>query len=177
MNSTLWNTTEEAAVHFILGAVTIFVHAYAIFLCYAVYDYQDEKPKDEKSPIDVLIKDLKNSEFWFLFTTFLVQFISLFTPPITSTIVYLISHICVFLIHFYLISWLVLLYIQYVYVFQHDQFANVNVSSMRWKSLVWKFLLTILSMSLSIAVPFEKTPLLFQMLSKGNHYDRYKRHL
>ena len=64
MNSTLWNTTEEAAMHFILGAVTIFVHAYAIFLCYAVYDYQDEKPNDEKSPIDVLMKDLKNLKFW-----------------------------------------------------------------------------------------------------------------
>ena len=69
MNSTLWNTTEEAGVHFILGAVTIFVHSYAIFLCYAVYDYQDEKPNDEKSPIDVLMKDLKNSEFCLLYIT------------------------------------------------------------------------------------------------------------
>ena len=31
-----------------------------------------------------------------------------------------------FLINFYLISWLVSLYIQYVYVFHPDQFENVN---------------------------------------------------
>ena len=58
MNSSLWNTTEEASANLVLGIVTIFVHAYAIFLCCAIYDYQNEKPKDEKSPIDVIIKDL-----------------------------------------------------------------------------------------------------------------------
>ena len=63
MNSTLWNSTEEVVAHLILGAVTILVYAYAIFLCYAIWDYQDEKPKDEKRPTDVLIKDLKHSEF------------------------------------------------------------------------------------------------------------------
>ena len=63
MNSTIWSSTEEAVVSFILAPITIFVFAYAIFLCYAIYDYQDEKPKDENSPTDVIIKDLKNVEF------------------------------------------------------------------------------------------------------------------
>ena len=58
MNSTIWSSTEEAVMSFILAPITIFVFAYAIFLCYAIYDYQDEKPKDEKSPTDILIKDL-----------------------------------------------------------------------------------------------------------------------
>ena len=40
MNSTLWNTNEEALGHFILGGTSLFVHAYAIFICYAISDYQ-----------------------------------------------------------------------------------------------------------------------------------------
>ena len=40
MNSTLWNTYEEALGHFILGGASLFVHAYAIFICYAISDYQ-----------------------------------------------------------------------------------------------------------------------------------------
>ena len=45
----------------ILGGTTVLVCTYAIFLCYAIFDYQDEKPYDEKSPIDVLLKVIK---FW-----------------------------------------------------------------------------------------------------------------
>ena len=172
LNSTLWNFYEEAAVHFMIGIVAIFVNFYAIFLCYAVYDYQDEKPDDEKSPIDVLIKDSKNAEFWVLYATFLVQFTSLFTPPIHFQIVYLISHVILFLTNFYQVSWLVSLHINYVYVFQHEQFLKVNISSMRWKSLAWKFILTLLSLSLSTVIPFEKIPPHFQMLHKDHQYDR-----
>ena len=40
MNSTLWKTNEEALGHFILGGTSLFVHAYAIFICYAISDYQ-----------------------------------------------------------------------------------------------------------------------------------------
>ena len=101
MNSTLWNSYEEAAVHFIIGIVAIFVNSYAIFLCYAVYDYQDEKPDDERSPIDVLVKDSKNAECLVLYTTFLVHFISLLTPPIHFPIVYLVSHVILLLTNFY----------------------------------------------------------------------------
>jgi hypothetical protein len=173
MNSTIWSSTEEAVVSFILAPITIFVFAYAIFLCNAIYDYQDEKPKDEKSPTDILIKDIKNVEFWFFYVFGLIRFISLFTPPTTSIIVYLISYFFIFINNFYFVSWLVFLYIQYVYVFQHEQFSNVNLSSMWWKSLGWKFLLTFPSLSLNIVFPLENIPLPFQMLSKGCHYDRY----
>ena len=174
MNSTIWSSTEEAIVSFILAPITILIFAYAIFLCYAIYDYQDEKPKDEKSPTDVLIKDIKHVEFWFLYFFGLIWFISLFTPPIISILVYFISYIFIFLMNFYSVSWLVFLYIQYVYVFQHEQFLNVNVSSMRWKSLVWKFLLTFLDLSLSIAFPIQQIPMpCYQMLlSKGKQCDR-----
>ena len=39
-NSTLWNTNEEVFGHFILGGTSLFVHAYAIFICHAISDYQ-----------------------------------------------------------------------------------------------------------------------------------------
>ena len=52
MNETIWSTNSEAFVHFFLGGITIFLYSYAIFLCYAIYDYQDEKPDDEKCLFD-----------------------------------------------------------------------------------------------------------------------------
>ena len=107
MNSTIWSSTEEAVVSFILAPITIFVFAYANFLCNAIYDYQDEKPKDEKSPTDILIKDIKNVEFWFLYDCGLILFISLFTPPITYILVYFTSYILIFLMNFYSVSRLV----------------------------------------------------------------------
>ena len=172
MNSTVWNSQEEVVWSFVLAPVTILVFGYAIYLCYAIYDYQDEKPNEEKSPTDVLIKDLKHVEFWFNYLSFLVMFISLFTPPISSTSVYFVSYIFLFLLNFYSVSWLVTLYIQYVYVFQHEQFLNVNESSMRRKSFYWKIFLTIISFLLNIVVPSIESPLPYHMLSKGMPYHR-----
>ena len=172
MNSTLWNSQEEVVWSFILAPVAIFVYGYAIYLNYALYDYQDEKPKEEKSPTDVLFKDIKNVEFWWLYLLCLTQIISLFTPPINSDLVYSVSHVSLFLVNFYSVSWLVTLYIQYVYVFQNDQFVNVNESSMRHKSLYWKVFLTIICLLLNIVFPSEATPGVYQMLSKGSPYNR-----
>ena len=174
MNSTLWNSQEEVVLSFVLAPATISIYGYAIFLNYALYDYQDEKPKEEKSPIDVLIKDIKNVEFWGLYLTFLITFISLFTPPINSDLIYIVSHVMIFLVNFYSVSWLVTLYIQYVYTFQHEKFLSTNIVSLRWKSLAWKLILTILSLLLNIAFPAPKfmIPLYFKMLSKGDHYER-----
>ena len=172
MNSTLWNSQEEVFWSFILAPVAIFVYGYAIYLNYAIHDYQDEKPKEEKSPTDVLIKDIKHVEFWGLYLSFLFTFISLFTPPINSDLIYIVSHVMIFLVNFYSVSWLVTLYIQYVYVFQHDQFANVDETSMRRKSFYWKISLTILSLLLNIIVPANATPPIYQMLSKGMPYNR-----
>ena len=55
---------EEVLEHLFLAGTIFSVGAYAIFLCFAIYDYQDEKPAEEKSPIDLLKKDLMNSEFF-----------------------------------------------------------------------------------------------------------------
>ena len=58
MNTTLWNnhSTPEAIVHAMFGLGSMILHFYAIFLCCAIIDYQDEKPQNEKSSFDVLTK-------------------------------------------------------------------------------------------------------------------------
>ena len=172
MNETLLNSTEDVVGCLFLGGTTLSVCAYAIFLCYAIYDYQDEKPAEEKSPIDVLVKDLLRSEFWLLYNICLIEFISLFTPPITSYMAYLVSHTSVFLVNFHHMSLLILLYIQHLYVFYPDECANVDVSIMRWKSLIWKFILTFVSLFLGYLVPSPGVPMAYQMLAKGANYDR-----
>ena len=50
MNVTFLNSTEEVVRCLFLCRTTVSVCAYAIFLCYAIYDYQDEKPTEEKKP-------------------------------------------------------------------------------------------------------------------------------
>jgi hypothetical protein len=172
MNVTFLNSTEEVVGRFILGGTTFSVCAYAIFLCNAIYDYQEEKPIEEKSPVDLLVKDLMHSEFWFLYQVCLIEIISLFTPPITSDVTYLVSHISVFLLNFQQISTLILLYIQHAYVFHPDECAKVDVSIMRQMSIIWKFTLTVFSISISCLVPSPEVPLAYQMLTKGADYNR-----
>ena len=159
-------------MHLILITITTFVHGYAIFLCFAIHDYQDEKPRDEKCPIDILTKDFMKSKFLLLCYSFLVQLISLSIPPTTSINAYMISHLGIFIANFHSISMLVLVYIQHIYIFHHDEFLNVNFSSMRWKCLAWKFLLTIINLLLNFLVPSQEIPLPFQLLSKGKPYER-----
>ena len=84
MNGTIWNSYEEAVIHLIFGAVSFFIHAYAMFINSAIFDYQNEKPKEEKSAFDVLIKDLMRTLFWIGYFIGHVQFISLFMPPVHS---------------------------------------------------------------------------------------------
>ena len=52
MNETIWINYSEVIGHLFLGGTTIFVYSYAMFLCCAVYDYQDEKPEEEKCLLD-----------------------------------------------------------------------------------------------------------------------------
>ena len=172
MNETFLNSLEEVVGHLFWGGTTISACAYAMFLCYAIYDYQNEKPPEEKSPIDVLVKDLLHSEFWLLHNICLIELISLFTPPITSNMAYLASHISVFLVTFHHMSLLILLYIQHLYVFYPDECENVDVSIMRRKSLIWKFILTFVSLFLGYLVPSPGVPMAYQMLAKGANYDR-----
>ena len=172
MNETFLNSLEEVVGHLFLGGTTISVCAYAMFLCYAIYDFQDEKPAKEKNPVDLLVKDFMHSEFWLIIHICLIEIISLFTPPITSDYAYFASYISVFLIDFHLMSLLFLLYIQHIYIFYFDLVANVDVSIMRQKSIMWKFILTFLSLFLDVLVPSPDNPLAFQMLAKGASYDR-----
>ena len=172
MNETFLNSTEEVVGCLFLCGATISVCAYAMFLCYAIYDYQDEKPAKEKNPVDLLVKDFMHSEFWLVYHNCLIEIISLFAPPITSNIVYLISYINVFLIDFHQISLLILIYIKHIYVFYPDECVNVDVSIMRQKSIVWKFILTLCSIFLSFLVPSSHVPQAYQMLAKGADYER-----
>ena len=123
-------------------------------------------------PIKIFMLFMLN---WLMYVihSFLVQFISLFTPPITSYFVYSIVHVGVFLANFYLMSLFVLLYVHYIFTFYPDQSANIDIRSLRWKTLLWKFLLTILSLLLSFLVPIEEMPMPFQiLLTKGKQCDR-----
>ena len=172
MNSTLWNSTGEVVGHFALGGVTFFLYSYAVFLCYAIYDYQDEKPDDEKSPINVHLKDLMNSNFYFLYYFGLVQFISLFTPPITSNIVYFISHVSVFLSNFSIASFFVYLYIRSIFIFYPERVQDLRVSTLRITCFALKIFITIISILISMAFPLENQPTVFQLLAKGRPYDR-----
>ena len=172
MNATFLNSTEEVIGRLCLGGTTFFVCAYSIFLCYAIYDYQEEKPNEEKSPIDLLIKDLMQAQFWLLFCICLNGTISLVTVPITSNVPYLLTYISVFLLNFHQISLFVQLYIQHIYVFYHDDFVNVNVFIMRRKSIKWKFILTFFSIFLNCLFPSSGVPGAYQMLTKGGNYDR-----
>ena len=152
----------------------MFLQAFGLQNCY-ILNYttlKDEKPSNEKTLIDVLIKDLMSSNFWFLFFIFMVQFISLFSPnvPMLNS-PYLINHSLLFISNFHAISIFVFLYIQHVYIFQPDDFVGVDIAIIRRKSMMWKFLLTILMISLSCIFPI-LDPMMFSLISKGKQYDR-----
>ena len=132
---------------------------------------QDEKPHDEKSPLDILSKDMMLVQFCLLYNQSLVQFISLFTPPITSWIAYFASHFCIFYTVLHTISAFVSLWFQYSHIFYPEK-DDVNVSTMRLKSWIWKIGLTAFSILLNYLVPLEDVPLTFEIFSKGNSYER-----
>ena len=172
MNSTLWNSTEEALGHFALGGLICLTYFYSIYLSYAIHDYQNEKPIDEKTPIDIQFKDVNSTTICLLHYFGFIQFISVFLPPVTFGIVYLISHLSVFLSNFYIVSWLVYLYIQNLYIFYPDNIRDIPVSTIRLRSFKWKLLLTIISMVISTICPLENQPIIFQFLAKEKQYDR-----
>ena len=173
MNSTFWNSTEEALGHFALSGLIFLTYFYSIYLSYAIHDYQNEKPIDEKSPIDVQIKDIHTITICLLHYFGFIQFISVFLPAVTFRVVYLISHLSVFLSNLYIVSWLVYLYIQYLYIFYPDHIKEIPVSTLRLRSFLWKLFLTIISMVISTICPLENQPIMFQFLAKGKQYDRY----
>ena len=84
MNAATWNSYEEAVVNLIFGSISLLIHAYALFIISAIFDYQNEKPKEEKSLFDVLIEDLMRTLYWAALFIGQIQFISFFIPPMDS---------------------------------------------------------------------------------------------
>ena len=173
MKITIWNSTDEIVVNSILVASSFFIHLYALFLTSAIYDFQDEKPEEEKSHFDVLIKDLMRTVFWTVYMIGITQFISLFMPPMNNDIVYSLTYLRIVVFHFNVASILVTVYIHNVFIFQPDDIEGIMVTSLRRKSMVSNFLLTFVLILLSIAVPVQTEPLIFQWLNKGKaNYER-----
>ena len=166
MNITKWNDAEEVVAYIFLGTVSFPIHLYILFLTSAIFDFQDEKPKDQKTPFDVLIKDLIRTMFWLAYIIGHIQFISFFTHPLNNGFVYLLSYCGVFIIHFTMATILVTVYIQNVFTFQPDDIEGIDVTTLRHKSMVSKLILTFVSMFLSILMPIETEPLIFQLLDK-----------
>jgi hypothetical protein len=173
MNITIWDCPEEAVVYSILGAISFLIHLYILFLSSAIYDFQDEKPEEEKCHFDVLIKDLMSNIFWAAYTFGHIQFISLFTPSLNNDLVYCFSYLGVLICHFMVASILVTVYIHNVFVFQPDDIEGIMITTFRSKTRVSKFIVTLYLMFLSIMVPVQNEPLIFQWLNKGKtNYER-----
>ena len=171
MNENLWNSTEEGLGYFLMGAASIFIHAYAIFLCHAISDFQDEKPLYEKSPFDPFITALMNFQSYNIFCSGLIQFIGLFSPPIEANDwVYFVTYFGIMFRHFNAASYLVTLYAKYVFIFQPDRLENVPALALKKRCIVGKVLLTFLAVLLSIAFPAEELPFHFEALTKKNCY-------
>ena len=172
MNETLWNSTEVAFGYFLMGAVSILIHAYAMFLSNAISDYQDEKPKQEKSSYDQFITELMNSQFLAFIYWGLIQFIGLFSPPIeANNLVYFVTVFGILLRHFLAASYLATLYAKYVFIFQPDRLKNVPASVLKKRRIVGKFLLTLFAVLISIEFPTEDLPFHFEVLTKKGCYD------
>ena len=112
------------------------------------------------------------AQSYFLYYTGFFMFISLFTPAVTFELVYPICYLSVFLIHLSSVSFLVYLCNVYIYIFHFDNVKNISVSTMRMRSIIGIVVLTIGAMSLSIVVPLQDQPFMFQMLTKGEEYKR-----
>ena len=181
MNTTLWNnhSTPEAIVHAMFGLGSMILHFYAIFLCCAIIDYQDEKPQNEKSSFDVLTKDFLRSKLCLLYFWTYVQLISLFTPPhITGlqNFFYLLTYLGVFLGNFDNCVTLVTLYVKYVFTFQPDDVENLQIKKLRTKTFIWKILLSIIAILLNVMVQLSddnQGTLVFKLLAKGQIFERY----
>ena len=141
-------------------------------------DYQDEKPQNEKSSFDVLTKDFLRSKLCLLYFWTLVQLISLFTPPHITGLqnyFYLLTYLGVFLGNFDNCVTLVTLYVKYVFTFQPDDVENLQIKKLRTKTMVWKILLTIITILLNVLVQLSddnQGPMVFKLLAKGQIFER-----
>ena len=171
-SSTLWTATtnEEVFGHFFLGIVSFFVHTYAIIICFAIIDYQEEKPVEEKGSFDFLIRDLMYCQMRLLFYGGFIYHISIFSTSITNeTVLYGLTYLGVLSLNFWSVSYFVTLCIGYILVFQPDYAADIQILTMRRKISILKIVLTLLSLLLSFVFPspMKSLPPQFDLLSKG----------
>ena len=130
--------------------------------------YIDEKPKEEKCLLDHQLKDLCYSQFYFLYYSVLVHFISIFAPPITFVVAFWMTHFGIFLMYFNVVSTFVCLHIQYEFIFHHEDLKNIKISILRMTSIIWKILLTLLVFSVDVACPIQKL-VTMQLLIKDSN--------
>ena len=136
---------------------------------------KDEKPNEEKSLFDQQIKDLYTSQFYFLYYSGLVHFISIFSPPLSLDVAYWISFVGIFLLYFNTVSALVSLYIEYVLIFQPDDMKNIEPRTLRWKSLICKVFLSIILFMMDVCFPFQELVILQLLTESSTSNDRYKK--
>ena len=130
-------------------------------------DYIDEKPEEEKSLLDHQLKDLCYSQFYFLYYSGLVHFISIFAQPITFVVAFWMTHFGLFLMYFNVVC----LHIQYKFVFHHDDLKHVKTSILRVTTIMWKFFLTLLVFSIDVACPIQEL-VTMQLLTKKDNNER-----
>ena len=171
MNTTLWNSTEEGLICFSVGLISILVHIYAIVICFAVVDYQKEKPTDEKELIDVLLIDLMYAQIRLLLYIILTYNISLFSTPILyETLLYCVSYLGVLIFCFWTTSYFVTLCFGYVFVFHPDSGEKMQLFlNIRSTASIMKLLLCVISLSLSYILPspMKPQPQVFNLMCKG----------
>ena len=133
--------------------------------------YIDEKPKEEKCLLDHQLKDLCYSQFYFLYYSGLVHFISIFATPITFLVAFWMTHFGIFLMYFNVVSTFVCLHIQYEYVFHHEDLKHVKISILRMTTTMWKFFITLLVFSVDVACPIQEL-VTMQLLIKKDDNER-----
>ena len=115
------------------------------------------------------MKDVINSQYYFLYYSGLVHFISIFAPPIPFYFAYWITYPGIFLLYFNVVSLFVCAYVHYMYVFYHEDFKFVQVSFLRLTTLLWKFSLTIFAFFVDIFYPLQD---MLVLRVKGDNHDR-----
>ena len=86
---------------------------------------------------------------------------------------YFVTYFAGFLQNFTVISLLVTLYVNYLFIFQPEVVENLTMESLRWRSMAWKIFLTIIAIFLNLIAPSPfSDPVMFQFLTNGQKYDR-----
>ena len=127
-------STEDFIWSFLVGIIFLILYGYAINLCSAIWDYQNDKPEDEKEEMDVLVKDLMIVQYWALYFHGYIQFIASITPPFHPISATLISWISYIMSTFLIASYAISAYYDFCYTFHADIMAEMGVKIVRLQS-------------------------------------------